>query len=344
MILHIMMDEKFTVPFVSFFNEHFDNDQHCFLVMSSSKKMRFAEAVTCFSNVVVVHKNIPGLYHIVSRMLKAKKIILHGMFIPYIVYLVKLLRLAPKTYWCIWGGDLYDYKLDRPQWKKVKTSVISKLGGIITPLEGDYQLAQQAYGAKAPCYYCLGPNTVIRQETLRKSLCSTHACVSILVGNSADLENNHYFLLDQLKCYAKENIHLYLPLSYGDQEYADRVSAYAAELFGDKATAMREFMPLDQYQSFLHSIDVAVFAHKRQQAFSNIIQLAANGVKLYLEPDGSIWRFLQSHNVRVFDVHTLNQNLFPLLDEENAAVNRENICAQCSMENLLQEWKTVFEV
>lgn len=344
MILHIMMDEKFTTPLISFLNENFDHDQHTFLIMSSQQQMRFAGTAVAIPNVVVVHKNPASLYAIAKYMVKAKKIILHGMFNPYIVYLMVFLGVEPKTFWCIWGGDLYDYRLDSPFWKKIKTALISRLGGVITPLEQDYQLARQVYGAKAPCYYCLGPNSVICRESLGGLEGIPHEGVNILVGNSADSENNHMFLLDQLKGYSEENIRLYLPLSYGDQAYADQVGRYAKELFGDKAVPMRDFMPLDRYLEFLRSVDVAVYAHKRQQAFSSIVQLVPMGVKVYLDPVSSIWDFMQENKVQVFDVHTLEQGLLPLLDPETKENNRKNICDRCSWENMLREWKTVFEV
>ena len=346
MILHVMMDEKFTVPFITFVNQHFDNSQNVFLIMCSGTQMRFARMAENVNNAFVAHKNIGGLYQIVSHMRSADKIILHGMFTPYIVYLMDLLNLAPKTYWYIWGGDLYDYKTDSPRWKKVKSRVISNLKGIISPLEGDYLLAREAYGARCKCLSALLPNTTITDthqaldfeaKTLRNHTCN------ILLGNSADCENKHMYVLDELKAFADEDIHIYMPLSYGDQEYAHKVAQYARDIYGDKVTPMFDFMPLEQYKTFLAGIHVAIFAHERQQAFSNIIQLVSLGTKIYLNGTVSSWKFLNDLGVHVFDVKDVRENLLEPLTLEQLCNNRKYICRRCSMASLIGEWKTVFD-
>lgn len=345
MILHLMIDEKFTSGFVFFINEHFNNDEHIFLVMNSKKEMRYAGSVEGVPNVIVAHKDILGLASIIKNMIAADKIILHGMFNPYIVCLLDVLSLAKKTYWCIWGGDLYDYQKDSNRWRKLKTRVISRLKAVITPLEGDYELAKVAYGAHCKSFPCLAPNTVITQKPDIESFCkkwASDAPLKILLGNSADCENRHMYLLDQLSGYSQHDIRIYMPLSYGDQKYAQEVVVYARRIFGDKVTPMFDFMPIDQYRSFLRSIDVAVFAHKRQQAFSNTIQLLSLGVKVYLDPNGSIRNFLDAQGIESFDVENVKNDLFVPITQETMERNQAKICSRCSLENLITEWDLVF--
>lgn len=345
MILHIMMDEKFTSPFINFFNTYFDKYEQEFLVLSSNDKLRYDFSIENKENVTVVHKNFCGFIEIIKKMMISKKIILHGMFSPYIVYLLFFLHIAPKTYWCVWGGDLYDYHIESKQWKLVKTKVISQLKGIITPLEKDYQLAKEVYGANCKKFSCLGPNTIINQKKTddyfyRKIQNKT--ITNILLGNSADSENRHRYLLEELKSYANDDIHIYIPLSYGNKEYAKEISDYAIKLFGDKVTPMLDYLPLEQYQEFLSSIDVAVFAHKRQQAFSNIIQMLSLGVKIYLMPNGAIWSFLKNLNINVFSVENINKDLLIPLDVKDMKLNNKIICKKCNLNNLIEEWQSVF--
>lgn len=346
MILHIMMDEKFTVPFVSFVNEYFDNDQHSFLIMSSRREMRYAGAVKEVPNVVVAHKNLSGFTKIVKNMITADKIILHGMFTPYIVYLLDILSISGKTYWYIWGGDLYDYQKESPRWNKVKTRVISRLCAVITPLEGDYQLARIAYHAQCKWLPALLPTTTIADADAQidfKCKAGNGAPLKILLGNSADSENRHVNMLDKLACFAEHDIHIYIPLSYGDQEYAHEVASYAEKIFGSKVTPMFDFMPLDQYKAFLRSIDVAIFAHKRQQAFSNIIQLVSMGTKVYLNQSVSPWKFLTDLDVQVYDTATIQDTLVEHLTAEQMHCNKVKITERCSMSRLIEEWQAVFE-
>lgn len=45
------------------------------------------------------------------------------------------------------------------------------------------------------------------------------------------------------------------------------------ELFGEKFIPLTEFMTFEKYLEFLGSIDIAIFAHKRQQAMGNTITI-----------------------------------------------------------------------
>lgn len=346
MILHVMLDEKFTAEYIALINNNFDCTQHLFLVMSSGINMRYAGAVKDVKNVTIMHKDVSGLFKAVRCMISADKIILHGMFTRYIVYLIAFFGLSHKTYWYIWGGDLYDYYKEDGLWKKAKIKVISNLKGIITPLEGDYLLAKKVYHASCGCFPCLLPSTSVRDDEGIDHSRHTRAqgsSINILLGNSADIENNHIYLLDKLKVYANDNVKIYIPLSYGDQEYADKVERYASEVFGSKTVAMRKFMPLSEYKEFLKSIDVAVYAHKRQQAFGNIIHLLLDGVKVYLDTSVSTWSWMEQLGIKAFDVDNVDKDLFIPLSEQEKRNNEAIIRKRCSQLNMINEWKAVFK-
>ena len=55
--------------------------------------------------------------------------------------------------------------------------------------------------------------------------------IIIQVGNSATNTNNHIDVLKTLEKYKCENIKIFLPLAYGEQEYAEEVIAYLETRF-----------------------------------------------------------------------------------------------------------------
>ena len=81
--------------------------------------------------------------------------------------------------------------------------------------------------------------------------------------------------------FKNEDIQIYVPLSYGDKDYAKKVIDYGKSLFGDKFIGITEFIPYNEYICFLKNIDIAVFNHQRQQAMGNTINLLAMGKKVY---------------------------------------------------------------
>ena len=63
-------------------------------------------------------------------------IIIHGMFNIFIVALLLICGLIKKSYWCIWGGDLYDYDKESGIFRLIKKNACKNLRGVITPFEG----------------------------------------------------------------------------------------------------------------------------------------------------------------------------------------------------------------
>jgi hypothetical protein len=81
-------------------------------------------------------------------------------------------------------------------------------------------------------------------------------------------------------------------------------------MFGDRFCPLREFMPYDDYLEFLSTIDIAIFAHDRQQAMGNTITLLGMGKKVFIRKGISQWRLFNKLGVKVFNIENLSVEHF----------------------------------
>jgi hypothetical protein len=143
----------------------------------------------------------------------------------------------------------------------------------------------------------------------------------------------------KLKQYKDENIKIFVPLSYGNQQYAEEVIAKGQEIFGNKFIPFIDFMPFEAYLEFLSDIDIAVFAHKRQQAMGNTITLLGLGKKVYLDSKTVQFDFFKKHDVEIFDVNDVD---LQILTQKKASENKEKIKYLFSKEVLLDGLQRIF--
>lgn len=129
-----------------------------------------------------------------------------------------------------------------------------------------------------------------------------HTGINILVGNSADPSNNHLAIFDKLEAFKHEDIHIYAPLTYGNQKYAQEIIAEGQRRFGNKFEPLTEHLPFEQYLRFLGKIDIAIYNHRRQQAMGNTISLLGLGKKVYMRSDVTQWEFFKNYEIAVYDV------------------------------------------
>lgn len=253
--------------------------------------------------------------------------------------------LLKKCYWVIWGGDLYQYKFRKQNikhdiYEAIRAFVIKRIGHFVTYVKGDYELTQQWYGATGQYHECLMyTSNIYKEHTIPPK---TGSVVNILVGNSADPANNHLDVFEKLATYKNENLMIYCPLSYGgvDGGYVKQIAEKGTALFGDRFVALTDFMPFAKYLEFLGQIDIAVFAHKRQQAMGNTITLLGLGKKVYMRNDVTPWAMFEGLCVKIFDF--LKLDLTPM-DGEVLKENQTRIKNYFSEAVLTKQLLNIFE-
>lgn len=341
-ILHAAECDKFIPPYIDFIKQHLTSDEeHEFLLKSGMADSTLRK----YDNILLEKKSkvskFKYYFKLIIKMHFADKVILHSLID---IKIVQILFFTPwllkKCYWVIWGADLYAYNQRDKTFKwKVKEFfrhyVISNMGHLVTYLKGDVELARRWYGAKGKHHECLMYTSNLYKEFHLPERKNT--TLNIQIGNSADPSNNHIDALERLLPFKKENIYIFVPLAYGQQEYAKEVIKKGEEWFGDKFKPLLEFMPFEEYLPFLASIDIAIFNHKRQQAMGNTITLLGLGKVVYLRSDTTQWDFFKEKNIHVRDIEKLNK-----LEREEVSANSLNTKEYFSVENFKKQLSNLF--
>lgn len=342
-VLHIAGLATFIPGYIALIRKNFEQTSHVFITLGDFD--RYSYQVD--SDTYHYGSFKQALSHIIAAANKADKIIFHGLFdwsIPQA--LMAMPWIHRKCHWVMWGGDLYFHQINRgqPYWhnaERYRKPFIAGLAGLITYVEGDYQRAVEWYGAVGRFYECImytsnifsGPPPLIAAPKERS--------LTLLVGNSADPTNNHQEIFSRLKTSPELGLvdKIYCPLSYGNPEYARSIIALGGDIFPGKFIALTEFMPIEQYKSLLQKVDVAIFAHNRQQAMGNIVNLLGMGKRVIMREGISSWDCLKGLGASIYPLHEMG--LSPL--EESAAMrNYEVIMDYFSEEKLVDQWRVVF--
>lgn len=314
-ILHVCNLDKFIPPFIDFIEENFDLGMHFFWLNYDHKRYPVMQTSNVYKVKEGKRNKVRGYLALFNRMLHAEKIILHGLFNNKIILFLWVMPwLLKKCYWVVWGGDLYSYQLSKRDFKWYsreffRRPVIRNMGHLVTYIPGDVELAREWYGAQGEYCECLMYlSNIVSPEVLKVTAQSNNneGQLNVLVGNSADPSNNHIEALEKLLPYREQNIKIYVPLSYGDKIYAQKIIDKGNEWFGDKFYPITYFMDFNKYLELLKCIDIAIFNHKRQQGMGNIITLLGLGKKVYMRSDITPWAFFKEKDIKVYDVADIN--------------------------------------
>lgn len=344
-IVHVCQLDKFIPPYIDFIEEHFQDfsTRHEFYIAGDRTKYPYKAR----NNVVHAASGRLGVVKYLAALAKAihrsDKVILHGLFKARIVQLLSCMPwVHKKCYWVIWGGDLYRYQAAGIGWRRrtdafLRRFVIRRLGHLVSCIPGEYELARRWYGASGKLHRCFTyPSNLYIDGPAYEC---PNQVLNIQIGNSADPANHHHEILERLLPFRDENIVIHAPLSYGDPAHAQSVADVGKVLFGDKFRAQTDFIPLDEYRTFLAQMDIAIFNHNRQQAIGNATTLLGLGKKVYLRRGTTSWSFYADLGVTVFDSAQLN---ISGIDETTAAANRKIISEYFSLPNLEAQLNDLF--
>lgn len=344
-VIHVCRYDNFISSYVGLIEDNFDPKKHLFWFKEKISKKRIPKTFHYYlvSRKKYIYK-IFGYIFLVYHMHKCEKIILHSIFSVYVNLLFFFMPwLLKKSYWVIWGGDLYAFNNLRTSFKEkikefIKSRVICNIGNLITYIEGDVKLARKWYRVRGEWHKC---NMYI-SNTYDDSIYSSklHDTVHVLVGNSASPSNNHIEIFEKLKPYLNSNIKIFCPLSYGDKNYAKTVEEIGDSIFGDKFISITKFMENEIYYEFLSNIDIAIFNHDRQQGMGNVITLLGMGKKVYLRNQTTPYLMLKNAGIKVYSNSYIN---IDLISEKESVHNNKEIKKQFSRSKLVHQWSNIFK-
>ena len=271
--IHIMHNDKFNKPFVDFLNKNFNQNEHLILCkrVTNDKFSPFPEG----ENVIEI-VDLKGLNFDHKSI---KKIILHSLFYKYVVdYFDTHRELLDKTYWVMWGGDLY-----RSDEVIHNTSLMENFGGYLTFTPKDKDILLNKCNVKNKNFYNIEYPLSIDLSFLDSIIKKKHNSLYILANHSAHKTTLELF--DILSKYKNENIKIFTIVSYGHVQYKDEIIKKGKSIFGKKFEYISEMLEPEKYAEFLKQMDVFVSNLKQQSATANIEMCFYSGVKVFL-PSG----------------------------------------------------------
>lgn len=340
-IIHIMMKEKFTDGIVAFLNQFFCNGEH--------------EVLYFHPNGVNEDSLINKKYDICQRELykNSKKdfvkylegltcdyIILHSLFFVSTMDKIKLLgkrNLMNKLVWIEWGADLYSWKMSGG----LKTKISNYINYVfrktlrhvicIFPPDADY-FRTIFRNSKAKLYYAPytsypRPKELMEDysETSRlQKAIDNDETIYIQIGHNGMETLNHKRVLKSLYKFRDENIHVFLPLSYGGtKEYVDEIESCAKAMFPNKITVLRDFMPEEEYYELIKKVSIVIFDTGRQCALGNINLMIFRNVKVFLSETGVMYNYFVKRGIPVNKCEDINKLTYSEFIRPNTTYDKE---------------------
>ena len=198
-------------------------------------------------------------------------------------------------------------------------------------------------------YYCLSYasneyyRTVEEIKKKTKDVVDKEHIVNVLLGHRGTEENNHIELIEKLSCYDQNKFKLYIPLSYGNRDYIEKVEAYVEGLHRKNIVLVKKFMEFSEYAKFLSKMDITIFDGYTSYALGNIGILLFLNKTIYLNENGVIAKALESEgNVykKITDIGKIPFNDFckPMLYKDDF---KSDLCIM-SIEERIKNWNRMF--
>ena len=374
MILHIIDDEKFLASAITLFETIFPG-KIIFLVGVDKVGFNNFEGIKDSTNVYFKKINTSEYeYDYVNLSKTVDFVLFHNVYKTYKLKLLNKYSINVETGWSFWGAELYGlnpfYNALLPETKTayfkslpLKTYVKKvffsrlkkhyywfllkkifkedKLNYTFTNITEDIDLLESYTNCKTKrgwfTYYNYNPQSKIEDNhTLKRH---------ILIGNSSSETNNHLDAFNLIKDKDISNREVYIPLNYGDKKYKDLVTKQAAAIFKERARPITDFLSLQEYTAIIKSCTVLIMNHRRQQGFNTIMMALANGCKVFIREENTIFKMLKREGFLVFSIQKDIQlkNAFQPLTIEEQTDNLKLLEAKYSKEIVLNHIKREFE-
>lgn len=378
-ILHIAQDEKFIKAAHYLFNQAFPGENRFIIIKpSANPPLRFLSKDFSADYLVVSPSIVSDLVEICKNY---KVVIFHGVNdLKGALFLQSPHK--EKFMGFIYGGEIYNSsisgneylgdkskmlkdKLDRPNLTSVLKEIYRKIRYRKTRhLFEDVNMKDVFYrmnifgfinegthekfvnkGIMNPSsktvtfsYYPL--DFVVENNDLRAS------GPNILLGNSASVYNNHLEALDILKQLNLCDRKVISPLSYGSQKYADAVERYGRKCLNGNFLAVRNFMPLEQYNELISSCGFVFMNHYRSEAMGNIITSLYLGAKVFLN-ETDPYNFFKNMGCHIFlvkkELCSNGTSPFTPLTPEQVEHNRKMLSSKLATSVLVEKLRTSFD-
>ena len=340
-ILHLCFDGNFIEQSMSVF-DHFYPKNCFWIVLELKGKNRVIkrEGPHIIRALFEEPDSYLHTVSLLNRTEKFDKIVCHGFNKRY-TEAIKLLKPDSnlKVYWLFWGYELYrplgksgkktlidnggflnplsyimPTKACEFLWAKilgheseeaVLKDFLNYADFFCFWFEEDYQLLQKYYHSKAEFrffqYNAHWKNDSVVQIASERFFNKEPR--TIIINHQASTTGNHITLLKMLKSLSGiDNFEITAPLSYGANTIRRYVSWKGKRLFGSKFHPVVNYMPLDSYNAMIGRMEVALFGQLRQEAAGNISFYLANGTKVFMREDNTLFQYFKNAGYIIFSL------------------------------------------
>lgn len=333
-IVHIMHGEKFDRDFANMVNRNFNPKEHLFMY-SSDSVVNKPEWLPVGDNAIEVN----NLEEINLNFPNVEKIICHSLIRSDLIdKLYKEPELLKKSYWQIWGLDLYEAKRD-----KKNDFVRKNMKGYINKTDEEY--ARKKYGMEGKFFDALY-NFPISKEMLDMTTPKKNEFIRIQINNSCDMTT--FEMLDILSKFKNENIKITTIVSYepyGNLSYREELVKKGIEIFQDKFEYIYKWLNPEEYAQHLAENDIFIFYQNKQQGVGNALASVYLGKKVFIRNDVSVNKYLNEDGIKIFDSNDIKNMSFAEFIEfkdKEKDNNDKNVQKYFDEKYLVSLWDKVF--
>ncbi|WP_018629364.1 TDP-N-acetylfucosamine:lipid II N-acetylfucosaminyltransferase [Niabella aurantiaca] len=202
-----------------------------------------------------------------------------------------------------------------------KLRVIQQFSYIVPVIPDDYNILKNKYpSVNNVCYHFNYITPIFFKDFQSVPFVSGK---NILLGNSSSNTNNHIEVLEILTQVGLKSRQVIIPLNYGDLQYKKAILEYLQKINTFQVQALTDFMEFSEYQTIIHSCEIMIMNHYRQQALGNIIMGLLTGVTIYLSERSPIFNFLIKNGFIVHTVESIKSTGLIILKEDDKQNNKE---------------------
>lgn len=331
-IVHIMHGEKFDKRFVEFVNRNFNKQEHLFLCSNKSmftnpEWFPVGENVCALNNLQNVNLALPNIEKIICHSLIRDDLIDKFANEPI---------LLKKSYWDMWGLDLYEAKRD-----KKNDFIRQYFKGYIG--KNDEEYAKAKYGMQGK-FFDAFYNFPISAEMLDKTVKKPHDEIRIQINNSCD--ESTLEMLDILSKFKDENIKITTILSYGpygNLAYKSEVRLKGKKIFGNKFEYVNKWMQPQEYAQYLADNDILILNQNKQQGVGNTLASVYLGKKIFIRSDVSVNKYLNERGIKIFNSDDIeNMGFSEFIEFNEKEENCKNVQKYFDEKYLVSLWEKIF--
>lgn len=282
----------------------FNSSNHYFCIRNATLKEQFYK----FDNVFYDDSNGSIAYKYVNDY---DYIFMHGLSFS------SELSVLPKQYlhkiiWRTWGGSSGLYSIPRKNlflyyfdiFKKRRTlNILKRMPFVCGANVIDRIDTKQKKNHFYEFPYPISPSSTLSIADTAKSNGDT---VNILVGHSAYKTDKHDAVLNRLIAIKEYDIKIFVPLTYGVDEYKEKIISKWSKVFKNKIVFLTEQLDVKNYCLLISQTDLFFLVGDRSYALGNIEIALRNNVNLVLSKKGVIRKGFKKDKIKHFVFEKIN--------------------------------------